>query len=74
MRGKDKRLAIKRREASFRARTTRIIAICRVSRLAKIPKERALGIPGLIARDKVIVALTTKSGTCCRRSSSSTDP
>lgn len=45
-----------------------------LSRLAKIPEERVLGIPGLIARDKVIVALTTESGTCCLRSSSSTDP
>lgn len=64
----------RKRKESFGARRTRIITICRVSRLAKIPEERALGIPGLIARDKVIVALTTKSGTCCRRSSSSTDP
>lgn len=45
-----------------------------LSRLAKIPEERVFGIPGLIARDKVIVALTTESGTCCLRSSSSTDP
>lgn len=28
-------------------------------RSAKIPEERAIGIPGLIARDKVVVTLTT---------------
>lgn len=34
----------RKRKESFGARRTRIITICRVSRLAKIPEERALGI------------------------------